>query len=573
MRTTRNNLEAPARAVTGRSLRWQFGAALLVAGLLPALGLAIIHAVNEYRSQQRVLRERLEVLANTTSRSIDEFISAHQAGVALAANLHEPSRPWGDTLDQLRARYPAFDASLATDADGLILATNPQVPLHGDHVTDRDYFSTPAKTGLSYVSNAFRARLISKHPVIAVSAPITRDGMFAGVVQGSIRVDAFTQHRTRAMKGRGIELLLLDRNSRVIHSSEALPYRFLDSALSSDPHKDLCDLSEKARLLRGILRNGGDAWSACARLDSGWKVVLLSPDSALLSAAGSRFVGLLGVLALSLLGVLVAFVWQMRSLRAGMLSMSASLHALVSKEKDAVIDSPLPQEFLPLAQRISSLAVELEDANRELVKSLAEQRALAQSLSDTVGSREQEIEERTAELTAANAELDRVNRADPLTGCLNRRGMQHYLAGIADGHGMLVHPVRAIAIDVDYFKAYNDLHGHAAGDNALLAVASAAMAVVESYGGCLARMGGEEFLALVPVPVENPPGAEAESIRRAVETLAIRHAAGPAGIVTISVGVAEGAKGDDWAHMLMAADEALYQAKSRGRNRVAVYMD
>lgn len=568
--------DTPARhenSATGRSLRWQFAAALLLAGLLPALILATINAAGDYRNQRRNLQERLDVSATATGHSIDEFVEAHLAGVALAADLHSPARDWQGTLDQLRARYPTFVTALVTDASGQILAASPRFTgsLQGESVADRSYFSTPRATGQPHVSNAFRGRLLSnRSPLIAVAAPVMQGDTFLGVVQGSIQVDAFTELRTRAMRSRSIEMLILDRNHRVIHSSDGLPYRFLDSALSSDPGKDLCDLRGGTRLQRGVLRNGGDAWSACARLERGWKLVLLSPDSLLLSSVRTRFASLVGVLALSLFGVLVAFLWQMASLRRGMLGLSASLQSLVSGEQNAVAAQPLPREFLPLARRISSLAGELDRANHDLLQSLEEQSALARSLRETVDRREQEIDDRTAELTAANSELDRMNRTDPLTGCLNRRGLQHFLIKSVDEMGLLVKPMRAIAIDVDYFKTYNDLHGHAAGDNALLAVASATMSVVDSLGGCLTRMGGEEFVALVPAREDTPLDSEGEAIRKTVEALAIRHAKGPRGILTVSVGVAQGGRGDDCARTLMAADEALYKAKSRGRNRVAV---
>jgi diguanylate cyclase (GGDEF)-like protein len=134
------------------------------------------------------------------------------------------------------------------------------------------------------------------------------------------------------------------------------------------------------------------------------------------------------------------------------------------------------------------------------------------------------------------------------------------------GQGLAV-----IAIDVDNFKKYNDRFGHIAGDECLKQVAQALRSACRTED-VAARMGGEEFALLLPEIDQGGALAAAERVRLVVEQLGIDHPLNVGGVVTISLGLAEGAPADwgDSASLLKAADEALYEAKAHGRNRFAV---
>jgi diguanylate cyclase (GGDEF)-like protein len=126
-------------------------------------------------------------------------------------------------------------------------------------------------------------------------------------------------------------------------------------------------------------------------------------------------------------------------------------------------------------------------------------------------------------------------------------------------------------IDVDYFKHYNDAYGHQAGDRCLQSVAQAALSAIRRPPDLLARYGGEELVALLPVTDLNGATFVAQNIRRAVADLHIEHADSPvAGEVTVSIGVATMTPDRATASsaLIAAADNALYAAKEGGRNRV-----
>jgi len=133
-------------------------------------------------------------------------------------------------------------------------------------------------------------------------------------------------------------------------------------------------------------------------------------------------------------------------------------------------------------------------------------------------------------------------------------------------------PVSLVMADIDYFKPYNDLYGHVAGDGCLQKVAAAIAAGVQHDGALVARYGGEEFAVILPATDAGAAHAVAERIRRHVEALAIPHAGNPGvGHVTISMGLSTRTPPQtaDFVSLMQSADKALYRAKESGRNAVS----
>ncbi len=175
-----------------------------------------------------------------------------------------------------------------------------------------------------------------------------------------------------------------------------------------------------------------------------------------------------------------------------------------------------------------------------------------------------EIEKKAAQMNA---------NTDSLTCLPNRRYFDEVLDIEFHRYKRSGLPVSVIMLDVDYFKKYNDTYGHLAGDNCLRQIGTTLKTVVGRVTDSIARYGGEEFVALLPDTDLEGAAALAERIRNAVETLAIPHTASKiSDLVTVSLGVvtvnAELLSSPE--QFVGMADEAMYNAKKGGRNRVFI---
>lgn len=169
--------------------------------------------------------------------------------------------------------------------------------------------------------------------------------------------------------------------------------------------------------------------------------------------------------------------------------------------------------------------------------------------------------------------LRNLSYQDGLTGISNRRRFDEKLEEEWRRTAREHQPISLIMLDIDFFKNYNDLYGHPAGDECLKKIAHVLVETVARPGDIAARYGGEEFAAILPNT--SLLGAEklAEQIRSHVEALELPHANSTVSPwVTVSVGLATRvpANGEDFIILLEGADRALYKAKQQGRNRLVV---
>ncbi|TAA10773.1 sensor domain-containing diguanylate cyclase [Pseudoxanthomonas winnipegensis] len=198
---------------------------------------------------------------------------------------------------------------------------------------------------------------------------------------------------------------------------------------------------------------------------------------------------------------------------------------------------------------------------------LLELRRISSALATQMAERdwyEQQLRQYQDELEVQNADLAAQTRTDPLTGLPNRRALtmaldmalEQHAAGRGKG-------VSVAVVDVDHFKVINDVHGHATGDEVLVALADTLRA--HSADGMAARYGGEEFVILFPDSTGEQARAQCEFLRTAATSLPVDLA------VTVSIGVAECRRRDDTAEdAFRRADQALYAAKRGGRDRVVL---
>jgi diguanylate cyclase (GGDEF)-like protein len=173
-------------------------------------------------------------------------------------------------------------------------------------------------------------------------------------------------------------------------------------------------------------------------------------------------------------------------------------------------------------------------------------------------------------LQDAYTAVEALAATDALTGLANRRRFDQVLAGewrrgLRDGR-----PLSLLMIDVDLFKSYNDNYGHPQGDSCLKQVAEVATNVAARPADLVARFGGEEFAAILPITDVAGALQLGREICEAMRVRMLPHCSNPSGIVTVSVGCATLVPAFELhaVTLIELADEALYKAKHLGRNRV-----
>jgi len=224
-----------------------------------------------------------------------------------------------------------------------------------------------------------------------------------------------------------------------------------------------------------------------------------------------------------------------------------------------------------LYQQLEELNATLDRQVLERTTNLLEGQAELADLNALLHARTVEAETAARVMKAQEDELKRLATTDSLTGLPNRRAFDDVL----DREWRLARrtrlPLAMIMVDVDHFKKYNDCYGHPTGDECLKTIARLLRSNTKRPGDFVARYGGEEFVVLLPDTGSEGAIQAAELLCNAVRTSAIEHRNSPlTDFVTASFGVATvlPQRGATAASLVAAADEALYEAKNSGRNRV-----
>ena len=217
----------------------------------------------------------------------------------------------------------------------------------------------------------------------------------------------------------------------------------------------------------------------------------------------------------------------------------------------------------------SAHVIPYADASGAVVELLGVSRDISsrKAVEDGLRTARAEAEQSRRSLEIVNAELSLLANTDPLTGTDNRRSGERALADAVRSRAEedSAH-ISLLILDIDHFKSFNDRHGHLAGDRVLIELVIDLRARMRGTD-TLARWGGEEFIVILhDCPLQQALQI-AETFRAAAATAAAARPPIHDELSTISIGVAEAAPGEsvtDWVHR---ADQALYAAKSAGRNR------
>ena len=189
---------------------------------------------------------------------------------------------------------------------------------------------------------------------------------------------------------------------------------------------------------------------------------------------------------------------------------------------------------------------------------------------------EARVMERTRELETCNQRLEMLSRMDGVLGISNRAYFDERVKTEWRLARRNKQPISLLMVDVDFLRQYNEAYGHLEGDNCLRSVARAMREGLFRPTDTVARFGGEELVALLPNTSLDGARLVAERIKTTVDSYAIPHAASSISTrVTVSIGLAtmEPDKGGEGWSLLIQVEDALLQAKKRGRNQIQAYRD
>lgn len=276
--------------------------------------------------------------------------------------------------------------------------------------------------------------------------------------------------------------------------------------------------------------------------DLGWYMVVRQPTA-------TAFVGADSAVAKALAGGLVAAL------------LAALIASLAARRVSEDLNS-LSRAALHIEAGTPGAVVPQTHSTREVQRLSSTLDHMTRRLLTMNEAMEELVRQRTLELEHANQELERLASSDPLTGLLNRRGFDARLVTALALARRSGRPLSVITIDVDHFKRVNDTYGHEIGDKVLRSLALQLKARLR-VSDAVARVGGEEFIVLLP-----DTGLD-DALQMARELVAMIEARPQelVGRVTISAGLsALRAEDEDAGPMLRRSDDALYAAKTAGRN-------
>ncbi len=546
-------------------MAWVFGllVVVLTAGVAVALG--------------ELLRLNAQRNAGATLQS-----AAHNVAKTLADGLHERSREaemlagarnlWGQGLDSalvqdLLANSQAVRSHHSwlgvVDHTGVVRAATGHL-LVGQNVSARPWFK--GALAQPYVGDVHPALLLAKllqpgrdgdEPLrfLDFAAPIRQGDAVIGVLCIHVSWDWAREVVESLLPPlaheQDIEAFVFDRQGQLIYASDIAAMG--SQRLPADA--PLGDTTQRRDLPPAqVLRwdDGHTYLSAVVNVqarslvsDLGWRVVVRQlADTAFDEARSAERLALALGLPVALLAALLAW---------------AAAHRL-SRDLTRLADAAHEVEVATQECTLPRLK-----SNQEVWRLSSALRRMTTHLLSLNESMEAQVRQRTRELEQANQELDRQARTDPLTGLLNRRGLDAQLLQSLAIARRAERPLALLLMDLDHFKRINDTFGHDVGDEVLKLLARTLLRRLRDSDIC-ARSGGEEFVAVLP-------DTDREGARVIAEALVLamaQQADAVWGRVTLSVGVAILRHGDTEATLLRRADEALYEAKGQGRNRACL---
>jgi diguanylate cyclase (GGDEF)-like protein len=519
----------------------------LVVTLVPSGFTAWVSYTQNSRALEEKISQELLSASAQTAREMDVWLKERLYDLRVFASSYEvsenlagkkaPTSPHtrlSDYLNSVRERFSDHEELVVLDATGRLVASSASKPrtlrLPGDWRSELN--ATNAVVGeASWDTSLGKA-------ILLVAVPVQRaDGRIMGALAARLNLRGAEQSLRAFAPGTAGRIYLVGSNGHVMVSSLASSAEHMQISVAPALLKRLAKNEGRVADYENV--SGVDVLGSLKQVPRvGWAVMAEIPTDAAYHQV-RRFRDMtLGIVALLLLAV-TAIAYYLALIIVRPLERLTKGAAEVA-EGDLAVDLPTAKGEVG----------ELTYVFNHMVGRLRQSRQQLDAVNETLRER--------------NEELERLSASDSLTGLSNRRVLTQRLSEELLRSQRQNHSFTVVMLDVDHFKKYNDAHGHPAGDEVLKRVANILRTSTRA-GDCTARYGGEEFAVLLSGKGAEEATQLAERIR---ERVAEEEFA--AGRITISAGIAEFPHHGHTAEaVISSADEALYQAKRDGRNRVA----
>lgn len=304
-----------------------------------------------------------------------------------------------------------------------------------------------------------------------------------------------------------------------------------------------------------------------------WLIVIVVPESDVMAQIQVGTQTTLGLCAIALFAVILLNALIAQVLLKPLRKLSQASAEIAQGDFSSQVEAPRILELSTLANAFNQMSQQLHQSREQLEEY---SRSLAQKVNARTAALSREIQQRSAAeaaLQSANQELQRLAYVDGLTQIANRRRFDEQLWHEWFRSQREQLPLSLVLCDVDYFKQYNDTYGHQVGDECLRSVAKALASVIKRPADLAARYGGEEFAVLLPQTDIAGAVRVAQMVQSRIKQLQLPHARSQVKpYVTVSFGVASliPSAQSTPEQLLALADQALYQAKMDGRDRISM---
>ncbi len=541
-----NRKRAKLKKLLGIRARLTLLALILVAPLM----LERARSLEDTRARQvAAVSIELKDLAQHSASTLREVISSVETIMKSAAYIRASAGGDGRSCNTLRASLPVnlpwIRRLMIVGKDGRVQCSALNIMV-GLDLSDRAFFQK-AQQAHDFVFSDFLFAKSDHRPIMMAAYPVSAiDERSDSVIVAGVDLDWISKFMGNLGSRPGISAVLVDSAGVVLAAPEDqadMVGRALTTLPMLSPVAERVIGSDRAEEAFSFAApDGSERAVNFSRIAGTQSHLIVSVDEAKVSADINReirtaYLQLGFVCLFVLLGALVA---AERLIIRPIETMAAMAQRFGRGEWSVrAARSRLPAEFVPLARAFNAMATQLAERERELI--------------------------------ATNDRLTVMASIDMLSGLANRRGFQSRLDFEWMKAQQYNNELSLLMIDVDHFKLFNDTYGHPEGDACLSRLGETLAAIAAETMGFAGRYGGEEFCLLLPNTDANRAREIGESVRAAVQDLAMPHATSSHQAVTVSVGVAS-ARPNDSQHpgdLIEAADAALYAAKRQGRNAVA----